>query len=168
MGWTVEEEWREIAGFPGYFVSDLGNVRGPRARRLRADAVRGYLRVWLCASGRRVRRQVSHLVLEAFTGPRPLGAQARHVHHNDPSCNRRDNLEWGTAAQNAADRDRHGTTAAGPRNGWCSIRDDDVAAIHEAHTTGRSARAIARQLGISHTHVGRILRGENRTKRRSA
>jgi hypothetical protein len=161
----VEEEWREIAGFPGYFVSDMGNVRGPRARKLRGDAVRGYPRVWLCNGRRRVRRQVSHLVLEAFTGPRPPGAEARHVHKNDPSCNRADNLEWGTAAQNAADRDRHGTTARGERNGWSSMPDAAVDAVHEAHANGHSARSIAKGLGVSHTHVGRILRGECRADR---
>jgi hypothetical protein len=60
---------------------------------------------------------VHHLVLEAFVGPCPPGQEARHVNDNDRANNALSNLAWGTHRENCADRDRHGATARGDRNG---------------------------------------------------
>lgn len=48
------------------------------------------------------------LVLEAFAGPRPLGAEACHRNGN-PSDNRLENLYWGSHADNMKDMTQHGT-----------------------------------------------------------
>lgn len=113
----VREQWRSIPGHPKYDVSDLGRVRswkvvGAPKRTATAPTVlrpsvtkRGYQHVIL--DGRRW--PVHHLVLEAFVASRPFPrAETRHL-DGDPSHNWPTNLLWGTRADNAADKRRHGT-----------------------------------------------------------
>ena len=156
----MAEQWRDVAGFPGYRISDAGRVAGPRGHIIRGDGVRGYTRVTLCGETRE-RRLVHHLVLEAFAGARPTGAIARHL-SGDHSDNRAVNLAWGTPAENAADRERHGRTARGESNGSAKLSDAQIAQIRAIHAIGLPARAIGRAFKISGTHVLRILRGELR------
>ena len=86
----MNEEWREIL-FPSgrYEVSSLGNVRGLHIRgnckrknpvTLSPQSVGGKPSVDLymgTGHRNRLRRPISHLVLEAFVGPRPEGMQCR-------------------------------------------------------------------------------------------
>jgi hypothetical protein len=61
-----------------------------------------------------------------------------------------DNLEWGTPKENADDRDRHGTTARGERNGGGGkLTNDAVARIKRQLLEGATQKAIAREFGVS-------------------
>lgn len=124
------ECWKASSVF-GYEVSDAGRVRcrlplGPRGcrggelidepRPVRpvTDA-RGYLRIaYRPAAGRRRTERVHVLVLHAFVGPRPPGAECCH-NNGDRSDNRLSNLRYGTRKENAEDRSRHGTEPIGSR-----------------------------------------------------
>lgn len=113
--------WIPIVGIePGYEVSDDGHVRslprmvpGPkpggmwpvRGRVLGEQSSKGgHLRVWI----RNRPFLVHRLVLEAFIGPAPEGAEGCH-NDGDPSNNRVENLRWDTRSHNAQDSVRHGT-----------------------------------------------------------
>ena len=106
-------EWRAVDGFPGYEVSDAGEVRSwyrGEGRILRQTPLpAGYLRVFLCRPGtkRRNTRYVHHLVLEAFHGARPPGTETRHLDGNKAN-NRSDNLCFGTRSDNQLDNVRLG------------------------------------------------------------
>ena len=165
------EQWRPIPGYPAYEVSDLGSVRsidrvvpGSFSGRRRRTGVAikpvigfGYARAKVYQDGRARIVGVHRLVLLAFGGPPPEGDyEARHV-NGDPLDNRASNLRWGTPTDNAADRDRHGNTLRGSRNGSSKLTDEQVIAIRQE--TG-SRRAIAARFGISGTHVQRIRSGE--------
>jgi hypothetical protein len=114
----MTEEWRNVVGFEGlYQVSDLGRVKRLDHHRdgrhlcekiLKATPTGdGHLQVGLGADGAKVRKFTVHsLVLLAFVGPRPFGAQGRHL-DDDPANNRLDNLAWGTPKDNAADRGKN-------------------------------------------------------------
>lgn len=110
-------EIRAIPGFPGYLADDRGAVYSEKwTRSVRRLAVQtdkdGYRRVCLLHEGKR-RCVGSHvLVLLAFVGPRPAGAQARHIDGN-PANNALENLAWGTPQGNQLDRRRHGTDPRG-------------------------------------------------------
>jgi hypothetical protein len=106
--------------FPGYEVSGDGRVRsvetnwrGYGARELaqfpNAD---GYPSVRLTVANKTRKRVAVHrLVARAFLGPCPADCdQVRHL-DGDQNNNRWDNLAWGTAATNAADRSAHGRSA---------------------------------------------------------
>jgi hypothetical protein len=107
-----QEEWRPIPGQPGYEVSSAGRVLSrkyskPRLMRTSTDPA-GYPTVQLCQNNAPVKYRVHRLVAEAFYGPRPIGAEVRHL-NGVKSDNRSENLRWGSQSENSFDRVRHGT-----------------------------------------------------------
>jgi hypothetical protein len=69
-----------------------------------------YLCVTLCVNATQIKRYVHELVLEAFSEPRPAPwMQGRHLDGLYLN-NRAVNLAWGTPAENAQDKIRHGTS----------------------------------------------------------
>lgn len=124
----VIEAWRPIPGFPGYEASDLGRVRSwcrlgpmhpaPTEPRIKSASHTGrYLGVTLTRTdGKKVRRYVHHVVLEAFVGPCPEGMEAAHDDDN-PLHNALRNLAWKTHQANCDDRARNGGNCFGDRNG---------------------------------------------------
>ena len=68
---------------------------------------RSYLTVRLSENGKSRIFRVHRLVLEAFVGPCPNGLEARHLDGN-PANNNRNNLCWGTPAENTEDKRKHG------------------------------------------------------------
>jgi hypothetical protein len=108
---SEQEIWKAIPGCEGrYEVSSVGRVRSLlRGGRILKAALRGrgYLMVAPVIGGKNVTRQVHHLVLAAFVGPRPEGMVGCHA--NDvPFDNRVENLRWDTPANNVLDRIRRG------------------------------------------------------------
>jgi hypothetical protein len=113
-------QWAPVPGLEGlYEVSDAGHVRSLNrvdrfgrhfhGQELSADTIKGgYKRVALSDRGTVTRRQVHHLVLEAFVGPRPLGMEGCHG-NGQPDDNRLINLRWDTRPESARDTVRHGT-----------------------------------------------------------
>lgn len=130
------EEWRWIPGWEdSYEVSSLGRVRSwrvPRARfvwnkfadkprllKLGESRNRRYLAVTLAARPELVRAPVSHLVLQAFRGPRPDGHDASHVDGNRFN-NALSNLVWEPHISNMRRRREHGTEPIATQNGFLS------------------------------------------------
>lgn len=101
-------EWRSIPSFPGYRVSDTGEVAGKRGVMSKHIDACGYYRLGLYRDGKRINCRVHVLVAEAFIGPRPDGAVTRHLDGNHTN-NTPSNLMYGTWAENVQDAVRHGT-----------------------------------------------------------
>lgn len=99
-------------GYEGrYEVSDDGRVRGPRGeRRLFFNEHVGKWQVTLYDERGHRTKKVHLLVLEAFAGPRPIGAHGLHWNDN-PDDNSIGNLRWGTASENKLDEVRNGLHA---------------------------------------------------------
>ena len=110
------ERWLPVVGFDGYEISDFGDARSVdrwitfsdgRQRFYRGQPLivmvqkkTGYRYI----NVRRLGRFFIHVaMLEAFVGPRPTGAEARHL-DDDPAHNLLPNLAWGTRSQNQRDR----------------------------------------------------------------
>lgn len=116
----MTEEWRSIRGHENrYEVSSQGRVRS-LTRLIEYVDGRSFVRegqiltpvlngkpYYYVTLGRGDRRYVHQLVLEAFAGPRPLDAVARHL-DGDPLHNASSNLAWGTQSENMRDRQEHG------------------------------------------------------------
>lgn len=98
-------------------VFSLTNWRGLGRRELVQDLNDdGYPSVRVLIAGKRTRVAVHKLVAERHLEPRPTPAhEIRHL-DGDKLHRHADNLAWGTRAQNAADRERHGRTSRGERH----------------------------------------------------
>lgn len=123
MNATPIEEWRAISGAEGqYEVSNLGRVRSLDRIETRSNGVQYHRRGRILkpfkgdayghkvvSIGKRGRRYIHVLVLEAFVGPRP--SAAHEACHNDGNAqnNAAVNLRWDTASSNQRDRLIHGT-----------------------------------------------------------
>lgn len=116
----MDEQWLPVPGYEQFYeVSSLGRVRSlPRVDRIgrlrqsrlrRATPIGRYLCVTLTdESGRQKLRRVHQIVAEAFHGPRPPGTQVCHYDGNGHN-NHADNLRFGSAADNGADKVRLNT-----------------------------------------------------------
>lgn len=142
-------EWRPVLGFEGrYEVSNVGDVRSltRRAKVLKPLLRKGYYAVALRHGNEPSTSIAIHrLVAIAFVGP-----AVGQVRHMDGNClnNRDTNLSWGTALENAADRERHGKTQRGEKHYKAKRTEEDVRRIRMAAANGFGPTAIGRMFGM--------------------
>jgi hypothetical protein len=155
--------WRPTQ-YAGYFVSDRGEVRGPRGQILRPGLNSGG---YLAVSVRRKTVSVHQLVCIAFHGPRP--SPDHQVAHGNgvPSDNRAVNLRWATPAENTEDSRRHGTFVlgrekrGGEQHSQARLTAEDVATIRAEYATGRvSLRVLGERFGVHRSHIHGIVTGK--------
>lgn len=169
----ADEVWADIPGYGGlYQASTRGQIRsidrtiksGNRVHRIRGQLIKqraskwGYLCAHLSKDGRTKNLLVHRLVLFTFAGQSRL--QVRHLDGN-PANNRLDNLQYGTAKDNARDRDKHGTTQRGTRHYKAKICPADVRDILTLKVHGLGPAAIGRIFGMSRSHVHGIVSGQS-------
>lgn len=155
----TDEIWRPVPGSEGaYEVSSMGRVRN-QAGRLLSQSIRKrgvpYRTVLLRSALGGVRRTVHGLVLHAFKGQRPVGLIARHL-NGDASNNRDDNLNWGTVAENVADRAAHVTENAGERNHKAKLTRTQVDEIRSSHA---KQSVLAQLYAVSQGNISSIRSG---------
>ena len=170
--------WRPIPGFPGYLASPEGRVYTlwstrptvVEGRRVREPFIKGecklakgkaehlgYTSLELRrADGARVKVWTHRAILMAFRGLPGPGQEARHLDGN-PANNHIDNLAWGTKAENAADKVRHGTAAIGRRHGMAKLTEDDVREIRLRKAAGDSSVTLALAFGVSSATIDGIV-----------
>ncbi len=156
------EEWRPVPGWEGlYSVSSHGRVRSEARITRRRDGItktvperilrpgktlRGYAQVNLKKPGFNRVVMISHLVAEAFLGPRPHGQIVRHGpagRQNDHASN----LSYGTYRENnGPDKRRDGTAQIGEKNPMSKLTEDAVRFIRESSD---STRALADRYRVS-------------------
>lgn len=95
-GRSMNEVWKEVQGYPDYFVSDLGRVRSLKKgvfRILNPMNNHGYKCVSLCQNGHVKIFLVHRLVANAFI-PNPGNLPIINHKDENPSNNAVVNLEW--------------------------------------------------------------------------
>jgi HNH endonuclease len=103
-------------------------------------------------------KTVHVIVLETFTQPRRSGLVCRHKNGIGTDC-RLENLEWGTPAENEADKIRHGTDGKGERIHCHVLVASQIPGIRLRLAAGESNSSIARDLGLHHSTISQIRRG---------
>lgn len=169
------EIWKDVIDYEGiYQVSNKGKVRVldrlvkyPSGKTrlkpghelaLQPFGKLGHLKVVLYKDSGYKNRQVHHLVLEAFVGPRPEGQECCHGDGN-PANNKVGNLRWDTSTANNADKTAHGTQNTGEKHGMSKLVESQVLAIKLRLKDGESQRSIAKDFDIHQVHVSKINRG---------
>ena len=105
------ERWAALPSNARYEVSDWGRIRNAATgavKRCPIGVRGGYPMAQLWTGERNLSRPIHALVMESFEGPRPSGAEIRHLNGN-PLDNRLSNLRYGTKSENMLDAVRHGT-----------------------------------------------------------
>jgi hypothetical protein len=88
------ENWKIIDTFPSYEISNLGNIRNIKTKRiLKLQKSRGYYRVKLFCDKVRSHASVHRLVAKAFLVIDKNKPQVNHI-NGIKEDNRVDNLEW--------------------------------------------------------------------------
>lgn len=146
------EFWREVPGYPGYYASSEGRIRGRRGHILKpglagnkgAVSRHFVITAFVCCKPRST--YVHIMVLLAFRGPRPTPQhQGAHADGN-PANNRLRNLRWATPTENHKDAMDHGT-------GLRKLTDEQVWEIKMLIQEGVSQRRLAVTFGV---HRGTI------------
>lgn len=155
------EVWRDIPGYEGlYQISDMGRVKSmPRLvvrsitngnytvkeRFLRPALADGYPIVGLSKNGKPRTWRVHFLVMMAFVGPRPDGADVCHE-DGDRVNNALSNLRYASRRENMADAIKHGTMA-GVKNGNSKLSAKQIMAIVDAYN--ELEEKLASEHGVS-------------------
>lgn len=146
---------KAIAGFPGYYATDDGQILSAMRGSVRA----AYRTVTLVGpDGVNASASVHRIICAAFHGECPDGMEVRHL-DGDPLNNRPDNLAWGTRTENAADRVRHGTALRGESLGTAKLSTENVVDIKAALAAGETQHSIAARFGVRQTNIANIATG---------
>lgn len=153
----VRETWKEVAGYPGYSVSDAGRLRGISGRILRpALTGNGYRMATLCnASGHKI-HLIHRLIAAAF-----CGEEFGEVNHKDGDRlnNAASNLEWVSRSDNQRHAHDLGLKPTGIYSHLCKKLDDAKVKAIRSMKGQFSQAQIGQIFGISQTYVGKIHRG---------
>jgi len=161
---------KTIPDFPDYAITKDGRVWSRLRKNTKGERCgdkwlkpyvgqSGHLQVCLWRGGKSYSVGIHHLLLETFVGPHPQGMQCRHLNGN-PADNRLGNLAWGTAKENAKDRELHGNTfhPRGEKQGQSKLTEQDVRMIIYMYRTGLFLqREIAKIHKVTGATVSRIL-----------
>ncbi len=142
-----------IFSLPRVMRANYGSYRRG-TREVIPFPVREYLKVTLRHPGETELKQVfvHKIVLEAFVGPRPAGMQCRHLNGNNTD-NRLENLAWGTAKENAADKAAHGRQSQGERQPASKLTETDVREIRRKQ---QSIADQASRYGVSISLIRKV------------
>ena len=124
----------DFIGFPKYRVGDDSSIWSSHSghwQRLKPAQCRKTKRliVSLCHGGKSRSSHVHTLVLLAFVGPRPEGAEACHFPDRNPANCNLTNLRWGSSKDNHSDAVIHGTKGPGELHPRATITAEIVLAI---------------------------------------
>jgi len=171
---SSKEIWKEVPGFPGYEVSNRGQVRSFKGRSpggykaagwelksspqriLKQRINKGYCKVALSIEGKLFNISTHRLVLLAFIGPCPPEMEACH-NDGDRTNNHLCNLRWDTKRSNWGDRHNHGTATLGEKNGLSKLTKGQVVRMRELYSEGFSQDRIGEMFSVSQHAVHNII-----------
>jgi hypothetical protein len=168
-----QEVWKDIPGYPGYQVSDCGNVRSYWKENGRKPAIisdvfkvlkqsyhhRGRPAVNVTVNKKSKNVGVHRLVLYAFVGPCPDGCEACHNDGNHLN-NHISNLRWDTRKSNFSDRVKHGTACIGEKQPMSVLTDEDIIAIRVMYSKKISSKCLAELFKVHPATITHVTSGK--------
>ena len=153
---------KDIEGFYGYYVDELGNVFGNRKHKSNPNeelrkmkpsiGSSGYLVVTLMINGKKHSKNVHRLVAKAFVPNPENKPQVNHI-NGIKIDNRIENLEWNTRSENIRHSFNIGLSGKGSRHGMSKLTEAQVLLIRSDY---RSLTKIALEYNINPTLVSLI------------
>jgi hypothetical protein len=106
------------------------------------------------------RYSAHRLVCELVHGEAPTGAFALHSCGNgQKGCVNPKHLRWGSAQDNADDREAMGNTSRGSKNGFAKLDEEKVVEIRALRRAGLTLAEAGRPFGVSKHTVSLIMNG---------
>lgn len=98
----MTEHWKQIANYPNYEASDLGNIRNRKTGRILRPGRQsnGYMIVSIRENGKSLTRTVHRLVAETWMPKKTYDNLVVNHKNYNKADNRLDNLEWCTYQEN--------------------------------------------------------------------
>ena len=153
--------WGKLDPADDYLISIDGQVRstwfGKEKPIKPVPNGDGYLHFGYCKNGKRTNKLVHRCVAIVFLGDR--SAEGLYALHKDGNRlnNKKENLYWGTPAQNQADREKHGTSNRGEKNPSSKLKAVDIPAIRVCYSIGMTMQEIAFKFGVGRTTIANII-----------
>lgn len=153
----MQEEWRPVDSYSGYFISNLGRVKSLKNgnETILSSWVNedGYLCVNLWKDGKRKYFRVHRLVATAFIDNQHNLPEVNHKDGNKAN-NFVENLEWVTRSQNVQHAFDTGLSIpfCGERNGRHKLTQNDVDEIRKIYIKGSrifGGGALAKKYGVT-------------------
>jgi len=152
--------WRP-ASFPLYEVSEYGDLRllVARSNRVAGTVLKGHVKKGgykeykIQIEGRGTHVYAHREVLLAFVGERPTPSHQCAHWDGNPRNNHYSNLRWATAAENTADKIRHGRQTTGRR----TFTEEQVLEMRAMHANGRTYAQIRSSIPISKGNLSSII-----------
>ena len=156
----AEVVWKPIDEFPGYLISNQGDVKNKKTGYIKKPSVgkRGYVVFSMKNEGKFYLR-TQHIMLARTFIPNPLNKP--YVNHKDGNKqnNSIDNLEWVTGRENLLHARRTGLRKSdGDKRTAQYTLDGKLIAIY------KSASEAARRLGIGFSGITSVARGNTKLK----
>jgi len=167
----MDEEWREVNGYPKYEISNFGrlcsyqaNPGHPVGRLLRGTVDDDSRRIYGLYNDKGMKRlRASRLVADAFI-EKPKDARRILVIHNDgnPLNNHVSNLRWGSHKENSVDAVKHGTALKGEKCNGAKLTKEDVKAIRARYEiTAITQLQLATTYNVTRENISAIIRRVN-------
>lgn len=149
-----------IPEFPGYFISNVGEVYSElkgnlKLLKLNLNKRHGRFQISIKNnSGVRKTIAVHILVAKVFLGKRPIGMQITHLDNNRLN-NHVTNLKYCTPKENDSHKDIFGTrtNTKGQKNGSSKLTEDQVLKIR---SDNRPSSLVAKEYGVGYNTIYNI------------
>lgn len=161
-------EFREVPGFPGYFVSSSGTVlssrknkKAPYLKPMRPMLRRGYVAVNCCIDNVPRKMSVHRAVAGAWIGLAPDTMSQVNHKNGIKRDNRAENLEWVTAKENQMHaRSVLGKERKGERHPLAKLTDRQVREIRASWKALKpSYAALGRQHRVTPECIANVVKG---------
>jgi hypothetical protein len=166
----MNEIWKKIKDFDGYFVSNLGKVRGTRQNKdiilknrtlSKSDNNKFYLpyqQVVLYENGKQKTKMIHRLVAENFISNPDNKPQVHHI-DNDVTNNKVDNLEWVTPSENVNHTLSYRKETRGIDNNKSKLSEEDVLKIRKMYGENNiTQRELGKLFNVSQTNIKEIVK----------
>lgn len=165
----MNEVWKEIDGFNGYYVSNLGRVKSTKQNKniiLKNRTITPnknnkyylpYQQVVLYLDGKQNTKMIHRLVAEAFILNIDNKPQVHHIDNNVKN-NNVNNLEWCTPSENVNYTLGYRKENRGVDNNKSKLNEEDVIKIRYLYSNGNiTQRELAKMFNVTQPNIKEIV-----------